>query len=308
MRQYIQLEAVRSGSLCIRSAAMITSSQSLFFDTKSGVHTHYIQCGNPNGPLIILLHGLGGSTATFEPLLTSLPSETYRIVAVDFEGFGRTALLSASISVARLVENLQEFVESQQSPDQGEHNTASSSGPVVIIGHSLGSIVALHYAASQPRNVKGLGLLGVGRSASHIEAARQRMLGLAAKVRNEGTESVAELATTTNFAADEEASPSQREAVRVAVAASNPEAYAMTCEAMVHPEHTDPDYARIKCPTVFVCGDGDMISPPERSYGLSKLLGGVSEVSVVRGGHQPILSDLEGTSRAIARLFELVGN
>jgi pimeloyl-ACP methyl ester carboxylesterase len=281
--------------------------QSHLFRAESGASTHYIECGNLSGSLIILLHGLGGSTATFDALIPSIPLEKYRVIAVDFEGFGKSALCNKTISVERLVWNLSELIESLHQTQRPEPAAVSSfESPVIIVGHSLGSIIALHYAASKPDNVKSLGLIGAGRSASHISAARQRMLGLAEMVRNRGIVSAAELAMKTNFAADEENSPLQREAVRKAVAASDPEAYALTCEAIVDPSHKDPDYSKITCPTVFICGNGDTLSPPERSHDLKKLLGGSSEVSVVRGGHQPILSDLEGTKTAIARLFELV--
>jgi 3-oxoadipate enol-lactonase len=76
---------------------------------------------------------------------------------------------------------------------------ATPSQDTIIIGHSLGAIVALQYAAKSPNVIGGLVLLGVGRAAGHIPAARQRMLNLASAVRIEGISYGADAAARSNF-------------------------------------------------------------------------------------------------------------
>lgn len=88
--------------------------------------------------------------------------------------------------------------------------------------------------------------------------------------------------------------------------ASDPEGYAQTCEALVSLNHQDPQYEKITCPVIFVAGDKDTISPVERSKDLSMLVGGESQVEVVKSGHQPILEDLPGVEKAIDCLFQMV--
>lgn len=85
--------------------------------------------------------------------------------------------------------------------------------------------------------------------------------------------------------------------------ASNPEAYAQTCEAVVNLEHKDPQYEKIVTPTVFIAGDRDMISPVGRSLEVSELLGGTTWVEVLKSGHQPILEDPVGVSQAVEKLL-----
>lgn len=132
---------------------------------------------------------------------------------------------------------------------------------IIILGHSIGSIVALHYAASAPENVAGLVLFAAGKSASHIPFVRQRMLGLAAETRKQGIEYAADLASKSNFPSDEQRTidPAYREAVRKQVAGSDTEGYAQTCEAIVSDGHVDPDYSKIVCPVVLIAGDLDII-------------------------------------------------
>lgn len=94
-----------------------------------------------------------------------------------------------------------------------------------------------------------------------------------------------------------------QDAVRKAVLASNCEAYAQTCEAIVDLAHRDPPYEKIVAPAVFIAGDQDMISPVQRSQELAELLGGTAWVDVVRSGHQPILEDLSGVKQSIDKLM-----
>ncbi|KAK2763610.1 alpha beta hydrolase fold protein [Colletotrichum kahawae] len=281
-----------------------SATSSCYITTSSGTKTHYLLAGDPSGPPLVCLHGLGGSTETFERFLLVLPS-SFNIALVDFQGFGKTPLADRTkkLTIAGHVADLHDLLTSlQDSPQKkGKDNKA------VIIGHSLGAIVALHYAAQHPDTIAGLVLLGPGRAIGHIPAARQRMLDLAANVREKGILFGAEMATKSNFyedTPDRSADPMARDAIRKMVAASDPEGYAQTCEALVDLQHVDPNYAAVKCPAVFIAGDKDMISPAERSQELSKLLGGESWVEFVKSGHQPILEDLKAVEQAVTKLLE----
>ncbi|KAI4693571.1 uncharacterized protein J4E88_001944 [Alternaria novae-zelandiae] len=173
-------------------ARTLTSS---YFKTSSGTNTHYLRGGDPSGPLLVCLHGLGGSTETFSPLVPSL-LPTHNIILVDFPGFGKTPLAGVRkpLSVEGLVVDLADLIASLR-----ESSNGSASSKVVIFGHSLGAIVALHYAAKHPHPIGGLMILGPGRAPGHIPAVRQRMLDLATAVRKEGIKHAADLAAKSNF-------------------------------------------------------------------------------------------------------------
>ena len=145
--------------------------------------------------MLLCLHGLGGSSDTFTNLLPYLP-QTYDITLVDFPGFGKTPLnpSHAKLSVVGHVADLGDLIVALQ----GASSTTRSQD-TVIIGHSLGAIVALQYAAKHPDMVGGLVLLGVGRAAGHLPVARQRMLDLASAVRTKGIEFAADVAANSNF-------------------------------------------------------------------------------------------------------------
>ncbi|VUC31082.1 unnamed protein product [Clonostachys rosea] len=277
----------------------ITSSS---FTAPSGTLLYYLQTGSTDGPLLIALHGLGGSTSTFEPVLPYIPAR-YRIILVDFPGHGKSPLSAAEtpLSVGGHVSDVGDLVAHLQAVG-GD----ASKGKITILGHSLGAAVAMHYAAQNPNNVAGLVLLGPIQSASHIPAVRQRMLDTAANTRKQGIEFAAKLATQTNFPLDDQrpVNPAHRKAVESAVVRAQQEGYAQTCEAIVSMDHKDPDYSAITCPAVVIAGDLDIISPVARSTGLNDRLGGDSSVEIVKSGHQQILESTDAVGAAMSKLFQ----
>lgn len=277
------------------------ATTSAYHTTRNGTNLHIIEAGKPDGLPVILLHGLGGSTDTFTSLLPRLEPEKNRLISVDLEGFGKTGLSSpgAALSIPRYVDDVESLVAFLQGPLAETHDAK-----VLFIGHSLGAIIAMHYAAKHPDHVRGLALLGAGRSIANIPAAKERMLGLAATTRTDGIEAAAGIATVSNFPVEGDVLPQHRDSVREAVARCDPEGYARGCEALAGRDHVDPEYGRIVAPTVFIAGGGDIISPPERSLGLKELVGENASVKVIEGvGHQMILQSLEETVAAITGLL-----
>ncbi|EXJ81617.1 hypothetical protein A1O1_07682 [Capronia coronata CBS 617.96] len=284
--------------------------------TVDGTDVHYISSGNQHGRLAVLLHGLGGSTNTFQDLLPSIPP-SYHAISVDIEGFGDTPLNQGkSLSFARYVSDLHDLITHLQEPpsastaetSNGVSSSSSSSNTeaVLLVGHSLGGIISLHYAAQYPTQVAGLLLLGPGRSVRGIPPAQQRMRDLAKTARENGMKAVGAIALKTNFPADRDNDAAHEQEVYEAVTSCSAEAYAATAELIAGDDHYDPDYSLIQCPVVFVAGDKDTISPPQRSRDISALLGGPSEVVVVQSGHQMILQDIQGVKKALDKLLATV--
>lgn len=60
-----------------------------FYKTAGGVNWHYIEAGNPDGEVILLVHGLPEGYYSWEKVIPLL-DQSYRIIAIDMKGYGRS--------------------------------------------------------------------------------------------------------------------------------------------------------------------------------------------------------------------------
>lgn len=97
-----------------------------------GSETHYWEYGTavPGAPTIVLVHGFRGDHHGLEPVVAQLPGT--HIISPDLPGFGAsTPLRVVSHDINGYAAWLHTFVRSLE-----------LAGPVVILGHSFGSIVS----------------------------------------------------------------------------------------------------------------------------------------------------------------------
>ncbi|MBI4941399.1 MAG: alpha/beta hydrolase [Actinobacteria bacterium] len=108
---------------------------------------HWIDFGGPDdGPLLVCVHGLGGSHVNWAAVAPDL-AKTCRVVALDLAGFGHTPGAGRSTSVqanARLVVRFLEEV---------------AGAPAVLVGNSMGGLISNLVAAQRPDLVAGLVLV-----------------------------------------------------------------------------------------------------------------------------------------------------
>jgi pimeloyl-ACP methyl ester carboxylesterase len=69
--------------------AKYTSPASQFLTMANGARVHYRDEGNPDGEIVVLVHGSNASLHTWEPWIKEL-GDTYRIVTMDLPGHGLT--------------------------------------------------------------------------------------------------------------------------------------------------------------------------------------------------------------------------
>lgn len=104
-----------------------------------GEVVHYEAFGR--GKPVLFIHGWLGSWRYWVPAMEAL-SDRHRTYAVDLWGFGDSAKAKPRYSVPDYVTLINNFV------------SAMGIGQVPLVGHALGAIVALEYAAHFPDQVK----------------------------------------------------------------------------------------------------------------------------------------------------------
>lgn len=111
------------------------------------------------GPPVLFLHALGASSRYFAGRLSPLPA-TYHCVMPDLLGFGRSPKPDVAYTVEDHLSALHRTLERLSLTEQ----------PMIVIGHSLGAILAAEYAARYPTHVRGLVLISLPSYQSRAEA------------------------------------------------------------------------------------------------------------------------------------------
>ena len=120
--------------------------------TIRGVAYHINEWGDPDAPLLVLLHGWGDAGLSFQFVVDALERD-WHVIAPDWRGFGRTHVRAAAYWFPDYLADLDQLLE-HYSPRE----------PVRLVGHSMGANVAGLYAGTRPErvrafvNVEGFGL------------------------------------------------------------------------------------------------------------------------------------------------------
>lgn len=106
------------------------------------------QTPKPQVATIILLHGIGSSLGMWDPHVKKMPADV-RIIAVDLLGFGASPQPDWNVYNAR----------TQADSLATTLFIMKITGPVVVVGHSLGSLVSIEFARRYPLMTKSLVLV-----------------------------------------------------------------------------------------------------------------------------------------------------
>ena len=131
---------------------MVVEEQKIDVD---GLPIRYLTAGE--GPPLVLLHALGESALDWRWVLPAL-ARTHRVYAPDLPGFGAGAKPAADYSPTFFARFAADFLD------------ALEVERAAVVGNSLGGLVALRLALTDPPRVAGLALVdsaGLGREVSY---------------------------------------------------------------------------------------------------------------------------------------------
>ncbi|KAI9039878.1 bifunctional fumarylacetoacetate hydrolase/alpha/beta hydrolase family protein [Aspergillus affinis] len=254
----------------------------------NGKYLFYQRLGLENGPPVFFIHGLGGSSNYFYPLIAKLRS-THALYLLDLEGHGLspTSALS-SLSIASFA---QDFYHMSQA--------AGVKNDVNVIAHSMGCLVALKLALNHPELISKLILMGPPPNPLP-ESGAQGSYARAALVRKEGMLSVVDAIT----AAGTSTYVQQHKhlavaAVRISLLGQNAEGYAKACAALAGSAADVLDVARLRVPVYIVTGEEDKVSPPALCQQYSQATGGGDVEVLPNVAHWHLFEDEDRVVRAV---------
>jgi 3-oxoadipate enol-lactonase len=138
---------------------------------------HLGQHSSGRGPTLLFVHGIGCTHRFWEDAVPRLESD-FSCLVVDVPGFGESPALGGEPSVAGLAAELDTWLA-----DTGTER-------VVVVGHSLGGMIAQELALADPERVRGVVLCNtIPGTTEHIDEINR---GLAAMAEQQGALALAE--------------------------------------------------------------------------------------------------------------------
>jgi pimeloyl-ACP methyl ester carboxylesterase len=113
------------------------------------------------GPTILMLHGIGGGHLAFAPQVETLASAGYRAVAWDMPGYGHSAPIEP-YTFKGLAQSCIQLIETLKVDS------------VILLGHSMGGMVAQEVVARRPDLVSRLVLCGTSSAFGKPDGEWQR--------------------------------------------------------------------------------------------------------------------------------------
>lgn len=237
------------------------------------------------GPCVLALHGLGGGAYFFRGLARRLQA-SYRVLSVDLPGTGRSAA-EGPPSIDHWVDRLGHLVDEQDA------------APVVLLGHSMGTIVALHAYAAWPDRIRGM--IFVGGLPRVRPLIHERLSARLAAL--EGARDLAGLGSTVSPGVLSPATlAGQPELVALferLFEAQSLDAY-LACTRVLLDADATPLVGSVRAPCLAVTGADDPYAPPEAVAAFLQSLPHPAPLEVIGTcGHLPFLEQPAAFARVV---------
>lgn len=246
----------------------------------------YLEAGS--GTPFVLLHGFPLGAEQWLPQLVQPPAG-WRLVAPDLRGFGGSGLGAApdGVTMATYAADVLELMAHLEIPK------------AAVAGLSMGGYVALALVRQAAARVTRLVLADTRATADSVEgrAARDRMLEILGRdgPLGVGREMLPKLLGETT----RRAQPDLTDAVRRVIENNTPDGLEAAIRAMKGRADSTALLGTIACPTVVICGEEDVITPPAENEAMSRVIPNATFVTIPHAGH---LSNLENPAAFTAAL------
>lgn len=217
---------------------------------------HFTALGS--GPTVLMLHGIGGGHLAFAPQVETLASQGYRAVAWDMPGYGHSAPIEPYTFMG-LAQSCIALIDSLKC------------GDVVLLGHSMGGMVAQEVVARRPDLVSKLVLCGTsavfGRKADGqaSDAKAQEWQRNFVQLRTAPLDAGQSMEQLAQALVPQMVGPAALpEGVKLAthcMSQIHPSTYRRALQALVTFDRSDT-LSRIHVPTLLVAGEVDRNAPP----------------------------------------------
>lgn len=221
--------------------------------TKFG-RTGYLERGS--GRPIVMIHGVGLHCGVWRPQVDAL-ARSNRVIAYDTHGHGLSQHPPAGATLEVYIEQLDSLMD------------ALTVHSAVLVGHSMGAMIATAYAATHPRRVEGLVAFNtVFRRTPEQRAGVESRADL---LDAEGPAGMVDTAIARWFGAGlDEEDLRKAQMLREWLLAADPAGYAAAYRVFATSDDVfAPRLGRLEAPALFATGEFDPHSTPAMSAALA---------------------------------------
>jgi 3-oxoadipate enol-lactonase len=237
------------------------------------------------GPALVLVHGHPFDRRMWAPQLRSL-SHQFRVLAPDLPGYGGSPPLGDTVTMRALAEEVSRFIDAVGVPR------------AVVVGLSMGGLVAMELALARPDQVDGV-VLAATTAAPVTSAEAEQRRTTAAQVERDGMLDLALEMAGRLFGPAARANPDIVEPVLSMMLRTPPAGAA----AALRGRAERPDYRALlpglQVPAMVIAGDHDGYADETV---VAELIAALPEPDVVRlpgSGHLPNLENPAGFDAAL---------
>lgn len=254
----------------------------MIFLRANGILTHAALDGPPHAPAVVFANSLGTDLRIWDAVAARLGPRV-RTVRYDMRGHGLSEATAGDYAMEVLADDLAALLD------------AVRVRGAVVVGLSVGGMVAQALAARRPDLVRGLVLCCTAARIGERALWQARIDA----VRQQGMAALADAVIARWFPAAVIARiPEAVEGLRLMLLRTPPEGYAGICAALRDADLV-PSTQALKLPTLCLAGSEDPATSPAVVQGLADLIEG-ARLSVIEGsGHLPIIDAPEATARHI---------
>ena len=236
---------------------------------KTGLTMSYVETGPANGRPVIFLHGITDSSVSFSRVLPLL-DKSFRVFSLDQRGHGDSDRPESGYEMKDFASDVAAFMD------------AKGISKAVIVGHSMGSFVAMQAALDHPQRVERLVLIGTAATAN-TETAREMQ-----KIINELKDPVS-VDFARNFVIDTSSPTVAKEFVDELTAETLKPPARVWRSALAGALARDftPDLGRLKMPVTIFWGANEVLFLREDQNVLTSRIAGSKLIVYPDAGHAP---------------------
>lgn len=262
----------------------------LTFQAIPGGVAHYRDRGPAGAPCLVFANSLGTDMRVWEPVADHFAAR-FRVLQVDKRGHGLSTGPAGETTIEALADDLAAVMDARGIED------------AVVLGVSVGGMIAQALAARRPGLVKAAVLSNTGHKIGTADAWAARMEA----VGRGGLEAIAEAVMERWFSAAFRAGrPEALQGWRAMLCRTSAEGYTGVCAAIRDADLTATARG-LAVPALCLAGAEDGASPPDLVRALAGLLADARYVEIGGVGHLPSVEAPDAVVEAVATFIAEIG-